>query len=346
MKDRYTYVGLDVHKKSVSYCAKRADGTIIADGQVAANRKSLRIWERTLPRPWRGAMEATLFTGWIYDFLKPRAEELKVAHPLMMRAIAASKKKNDRVDAEKLADALRANLVPECYMAPTGIRELRRVLRFRNLIVSLAVKMKNKCAGLLMEVGAKYNKTKLHRKGYFSELLEGLSPHEVPDSVKAMLRMARSQVELFGALDKKLVRGLEDDKRLAERVERLQTIRGVGSIMALTWALEVGEPERLGSVRKACSYCGLTSAQSQSGASAKRLPISKQRNKHLQRVLIETAKLAPRWNAQLAAVHERELARGNNNRATLAVARKLVAFLLAVDKSGKAFEEREVMPKN
>jgi len=67
---------------------------------------------------------------------------------------------------------------------------------------------------------------------------------------------------------------------------------------------------------------------------------SKQRNKNLQTILIEAAKLAPRYNPPLAVVHERELKRGNRNRATLAVARKLVAYLMAVDKSGKPFEMR------
>jgi len=84
------------------------------------------------PQPWVGAMEATLFTGWVHDRLAPHARELKVAHPLMLRAIACSKKKNDRVDAEKIADLLRADLLPECCMMPTELRDLRRVLRYRN----------------------------------------------------------------------------------------------------------------------------------------------------------------------------------------------------------------------
>jgi transposase len=58
-----------------------------------------------------GAMEATLFTGWIYDYLKPYAFELKVAHPEMLKAITAAKKKNDRADAEKLTDLLRVDLL-------------------------------------------------------------------------------------------------------------------------------------------------------------------------------------------------------------------------------------------
>jgi hypothetical protein len=61
------------------------------------------------------AMEATLFTGWIYDLLKPLAEELKVAHPPILKAIAAAKK-NDKVDVRMIADLLRCNLLPQCCM--------------------------------------------------------------------------------------------------------------------------------------------------------------------------------------------------------------------------------------
>jgi transposase len=120
------------------------------------------------------------------------------------------------------------------------------------------------------------------------------------------------------------------------------TIDGVGVVTALTWALEVGEPDRFASIGNAVSYCGLCSAQRESAGVAKRGPISKQRNKHLQRVLVEAAKLAPRWNTHLAAVYRKERDRGADpNQATLALARKLVAYLLAVDKTGKAFERRE-----
>ncbi len=80
-------------------------------------------------------MEATLFTGWIYDFLTPYAAELKVAHPAMLKAITVAKKKNDQADAEMIADLLRVNLLPECYMLSEEIRELRRILRYRNHLV-------------------------------------------------------------------------------------------------------------------------------------------------------------------------------------------------------------------
>ena len=114
-------------------------------------------------------MEATIFTGWIYDHLLPHAAALKVAHPLMLRAIAAAKKKNDRIDASKIADCLRCDFLPECYMASTQIRERRRTLRYRSLLVPM--QLKNKIAVLLMEAGVTYNKQKLHKVGYFRELL-------------------------------------------------------------------------------------------------------------------------------------------------------------------------------
>jgi len=256
----------------------------------------------------------------------------------MLKAITASKKKNDKVDARKIADLLRCDLLPECYMAPSTVRELRRVLRYRNLVVRQATRMKNRIAGLLMETGTLYNKERLHGKAYFSELLGSL--RETPASVVELLKLSRAQLEFFATIQQRLVKGLHADAGLRERVERLQSIRSVGEILALTCALEIGEVKRFPSIADAVSYCGLTSAQHNSAGKEHREPISKLRNKHLQTILIEAAKLAPRYNPQLAAVHERELKRGNRNQATLAVARKLVAYLMAVDKSGKPFQVR------
>ena len=163
----YYNIGLDIHKKTISYCIKRVDGFLYSQGKIEANRKSLEEWAKGLPGPWVGAMEATIFTGWVHDFLKPFAIDLKVAHPEMLKAITAAKKKNDRADAEKIADLLRVNLLPECHMLSEELRELRRILRYRNHIVRTAVKMQNKISGLLMEVGASYSKKRLHGKKVF-----------------------------------------------------------------------------------------------------------------------------------------------------------------------------------
>ncbi len=336
--ETYYYIGMDIHKKTIAYCIKHQDGTIVRQGVVPSERTALRQWVLELPHPWIGAMEATIFTGWVYDFLKPHAFSLKVAHPEMVKAITAAKKKNDRSDAERIADLLRVGLLPECYMAPEELRELRRILRYRSHIVRTAVKMKNKISGLLMEVGAPYSKKRLHGRKYFRELLERIE--DVPSSVVELLRLSRTNLEMFQAVQKRLIETLRNNELIRERVERLMTIRGIGEVTAFTWVLEVGEPERFNSVRQAVSYCGLCSAQRESAGKERRGPISKKRNKHLQTILIEAAKLAPYWNPQLASVHAKELQKGNCNRATLAVARKLVAYMLAVEKRQSDFVPR------
>lgn len=330
------FIGLDIHKKMITWCMKDNTGLLIKRGEVKAERKALAEWIADLPDNWVAAMEATLFTGWVYDFLLPHARELKVAHPEMLKAITAAKNKNDHADAERIVDLLRVGLIPECYMAPQKIRELRRVLRFRNHLVRQAVRMKNKIAGLLMEIGEPYSKKKLHGRVYFNQLMGRLE--DVPDFVLDMLSMSRTGLDLFTKMQKQLVQALRHNEYIRERVERLMTIPGVGELLALTWVLEVGDPNRFPSLRKAVSYCGLTSPQKKSAGKNQRGPISKKRNKHLQTMLVEASKLAPRWNSQLARVHDRELARGSRNRATLAVARKMTAYLLAVDKSGKNFK--------
>jgi transposase len=144
---------MDVHKRKISYRVKDNSGKVFAEGLLSATRLDLDLWMKTLPQPWSAAMEATMFTGWIYDHLKPHAAALKVAHPLRLRAIAAAKEKNDRIDARKICDCLRCDFLPECYMASTAIREWRRTLRYRNLLVRQMVQMKIKISVLLMEAG-------------------------------------------------------------------------------------------------------------------------------------------------------------------------------------------------
>jgi transposase len=186
------YIGLDVHKRTISYCVKDGSGVIHAEGTLPATRLDLDRWMKTLPQPWTAAMEATVFTGWIYNHLQPHAAAVKVAHPLMLRAIAAAKKKNDRIDAKKICDCLRCDFLPECYMASTAVRERRRTLRYRNLLVRQMVQMKNKTSMLLMESGGSYNKQRLHKAGYFRELL-ATNP-DIPEGLRSLLRLCRETV--------------------------------------------------------------------------------------------------------------------------------------------------------
>ena len=105
----------------------------------------------------------------------------------------------------------------------------------------------------------------------------------------------------------------------------------------MTWVLELGDVKRFPCIKQVLSYCGLCGGEVSSAGTAKRTPISKQRNRHLQTVLVEAAHLGPRLNPDLALLYQKEAQKGNRNRATLAVARKLVGYLFAVDRGERVF---------
>src|SRR5438067_11679942 len=275
------YIGLDVHKKTISYCVKDASGQVHQEGKVGATRRELDAWIKTLPQPRTMAMEATIFTGWIYDQLLPHAETVKVAHPLMLRAIAAAKKKKDKIDAGKIADWLGCDFLSECHMVSTEIRDRRRTLRYRHLLVRQMVQMKNRVSGLLLETGVSHNKQRLHKVKYFRELLT--TNQEVDQSIRPLLKLSRETIERLQKTDYALVNSLQRDPILADRIKNLRTVPGVGPITALTWALEIGDVSRFHSVKQAISYCGLCGDEKSSADKVLRTPLSKQRNKHIQR---------------------------------------------------------------
>jgi len=257
---------------------------------------------------------------------------VQMGHAVRMKAICAGKKKSDKIDARTIADLLRCNLFPSCWVISPELGALRRQMRFRRLVVREQVTFRNKTAGLLMECGVEYEKRRLHGKRYFRQLLA--ENEWVDQHLKPLLQFSRQQIDALHQMDKGLLKLLQKDPRLQQRVEALQTIDGVGPVTALTWALEIGTPARFPSIKNAQSYCGLTNALWESAGKQKHGPISKQRNAHLQSALIEAAKLAPQFNEKLKAVHDRAIDSGDDaNTATLEVARKLVAYLMAVDRA-------------
>src|SRR3979409_335634 len=123
------YIGLDVHKKTISYCVKDASGQVHREGTIGATRNELDCWVRTPSSAADHGDGSNDLHRRIYDHLLTHAEQVKVAHPLMLRAIAAAKRKNDRIDAGKIADCLRCDFRPECHTVSAEIRDRRRTLR-------------------------------------------------------------------------------------------------------------------------------------------------------------------------------------------------------------------------
>jgi transposase len=303
------FVGLDVHKQVIAYCVKTASGEIVMEGKIPATRAGLDAWVKTLPRPWTGGMEATLFSHWIYHHLKPHATTLQMGHAAAMKAISAGKKKSDKIDARTIADLLRCNLFPACFVISPELGALRQQMRFRRLVVEEEVRFKNKTAGLLMEAGVEYERRRLHGKRYFQELVR--KPVD-PGRDETVLEFNRSQMESLQQMDQQLMRMLERHPQLQQRVQSLRNIPGVGAVTALTWALEAATPERFHGIKQAMSYCGLTSALRESAGHQKRGPLSKQRNRHLQSVLIEASKIAPMFNEKLQQVYRKAIEKGSH----------------------------------
>ena len=102
------------------------------------------------------------------------------------------------------------------------------------------------------------------------------------ESIRPLLKLSREMICRSQKLDYALVSSLERDPLLKERLRRLRTVPGVGPITALTWALEIGDITRFTSIKQAISYCGLCGDEKSSADRVMRMPISKQRNKHIQ----------------------------------------------------------------
>ncbi len=329
------YIGLDVHKKTISYCVKDGSGRIYAEGTIPATRLHSGHVDENASAAVDGGDGSDHFHG--LDLRSSPAacgsSEGGASADAARHRGGEEEERSHRCQQDRRLPALRFSA--GVLHGLDGDSRAATHLRYRNLLVRQTVQMKNKIAVLLMEAGVSYNKQKLHKVGYFRELLA--TNQDINEGLRPLLRLCREMVVRLGKTESALVRSLQRDSLLVERVERLMTIPAVGPITALTWALEVGDVQRFSSIKKAISYCGLCGAEKSSANITMRTPLSKQRNKHLQTVLIEAAKMAPRNSPELAMVYEQEKQKGNANRATLAVARKMVAYLVAVDRRQKDF---------
>ena len=169
---------------------------------------------------------------------------------MMLRAIAAAKRRTIGSTPARSPTACAATSCRNATWHP-AIRDRRRTLRYQHLLVRQMVQMKNRISGLLMKTGVSHNQRRLHKVGYFGELLA--SNEEVNESIRPLLQVSRDTVVRLQKAECALVSSLQRDPLLAERIQRLKTIPGVGAITALTWALEMGEVSRFSSIREAIS---------------------------------------------------------------------------------------------
>jgi len=180
-----------------------------------------------------------------------------MGNPARMKAICSGKKKSDKLDARTLADLLRCDMFPLAYVIPPELEGLRRQLRFRRLVVQETTVFKNRTSSRLLETGIEYEKRRLHGKRFFKNLL---TDNEFIDSeLRPLLQHSRNPIESLEGVNDRILGTLTRHLQLKQRVLPLSAIPGVGPVTALTWALEVAEPQRFPSIKKAVSYAGLCS---------------------------------------------------------------------------------------
>lgn len=147
------YVGMDVHRRRSQVAVLSEKGEVLANRNVRNDVADLLTILGNLPTGTPVAFEATYAWGWVADLLEGMGLVPHLAHPRHCRAIAWAKLKHDRIDACMLAHLLRTNLLPEAWIPPKEVRDLRLSLRHRAYLVSLRGGLLNRIHALLADQG-------------------------------------------------------------------------------------------------------------------------------------------------------------------------------------------------
>ena len=137
------YVGTDVHRKRSQVAVVTGDGQVQLNRNVVNGQETILKLIGGLPAGTPVAFEAAYGWGWLVELLEDYGFDPHLVHPLRCKAIASARLKNDKVDAAILAHLLRADLLPEAWIAPAPVRQFRAQLRHRASLVRLGTQLRN-----------------------------------------------------------------------------------------------------------------------------------------------------------------------------------------------------------
>ncbi len=247
------YVGIDVHRK------RSQIAVVDKSGEVLVNRNVPNGVEPVLAAIGRVrvgtpvAFEAAYGWGWLVELLEDYGFEAHLVHPSRCKAIAAARLKNDKVDAATLAQLLRADLLPEAWIAPPAVRQLRALLRHRCQLVRVRTMLRTRIHAVLADYG--YDRPGGCFSGPGRAWLASLNLPEVSRRViEDNLAILDGLVGPINALDGQIHERAKADPR----VKVLMALPGVGELTAMIILAEVGDITRFGSARKLASWAGLT----------------------------------------------------------------------------------------
>lgn len=321
------YVGIDVHRKRSQVAVIDQDGGVLANRNVPNGVEPILRVIGDLPPGTPAAFEAAFGWGWLVQLLEDYGFEPHLVHPLQCKAIASARLKNDKVDAAILAQLLRADLLPEAWIAPPEVRQLRALLRHRVQLVRLRTLLRNRIHAVLAD----------HGHGRPAGCWTGpgrawLAALELPAASRQVIDDTLAVIDALQQPIDRLDREVHQRARSEPAVQVLTQLPGVGVFTALVLLAEIGDITRFGSARKLASWAGLTPTVRGSDRMVHHGHISKQGSAWARWILCEAAQTAKR-HPDFAASYQAIAARRGKKIATTAIARKLLtrAYHLLTD---------------
>jgi transposase len=314
------YLGIDWGTRRAAWCAVDERGELI-EGTVPADEDGLARLVRTLGPEVRGCVEMMSGAVWVRERLLACGWQFQIADARKVKAIAPLACKTDKVDARVLAQLARRDLVPEVWVPSLRDRELRERLRRRAHLVRLKTSARNRMFGLLTQWGLRGSLKTLRQPGSLERLAEQGVPPVWIKSLRVLLGVVDDLERQLAVIDRELGPVARSD----QRVQLLITIPGIGELLGLTIAAEIGEVARFQSARKLIGYAGLAPTIKQSGQSSWTGRISKAGSPTLRWAAIEAAQHSWRptnpWNRLYTQTRQRH---GKTNPAKAAIARKVL----------------------
>jgi len=332
-------IGMDLGDRFTYYCVLDEAGEVVVEQKLATTKPAMKQVFGRIPRS-RVALETGAHSPWVSRLLAELGHEVIVAHARNVRLIGESSRKDDRLDARMLARLARLDprlLSPVQHRSAEAQIHLT-VIRARAALVGARTALVNSARGLAKSYGERLRKCGTQQVS--QDLAAGLSP-ELRAVLEPLLAEVTSLNQRIAEYDQRIE---QIAKEVHPEVALLKQIKGVGTLIALTYVLTVGDPHRFRRSRDVGCYLGLRPGRRNSGKSEPQLHISKEGDRYLRTLMVQGAHyiLGPfgqdsdlrRWGLKLCE-------RGGSNakkRAVVAVARKLSVLLHRLWVSGEVYE--------
>jgi transposase len=335
------YIGIDYHKQYFVATMMNEQGKVIRKDKASTDRASIRQYFQNadLRGEVKAVMEACYGWEYFYDEASELVDELIMAHPLKTRLIAEARIKTDTIDSETLAHLLRTNLIPEAYAPDSETRSKKNLLRYRSSLVAMKVRIKNIIHSVLTrnhieDTGFTTLSDKLGKQG-----LSYLRAVTLKDNDTVILNDYLDLLEETGRKIKEAEKRIRVVCREDKICTLLQSIPGIGPILAVTIRYEIDDIERFMSAGKLCSYAGLVPSTYSSGNRTYQGKITKQGNKWLRWAMVEAAQKAPHNDLYLRSFYQR-ISKNGKKIARVAVARKLLEIIYRIWKEEKPYYKK------